>query len=309
MDLIGIARKYRNIRIAIILSFILILFMYAILVANHVYASQKNSKIISKYIKMVQTLKTSDDIANNKPEASQEANSQTENKTEKEQNQSVPFLTPNGIEALKQIYKAENKQVFLTFDDGPSKKVTIPILDLLKQQNIKASFFVLGSRVELYPDIVKRAYEEGHYIANHGYSHKYSQIYSSANSVLDEYNKTNQAVKNAIGNQEYNTNIFRFPGGSVGGNYHGIKSEAKQLLERKNIATVDWKALTGDTEGLRTETELLNRLKETTQNKTSIVILMHDAADKSYTYDALPKVIEYLKQEGYEFKNFYDVVK
>ena len=307
MDLIGIARKYRNIRIAIILSFILIIFMYTILAINHVYASQKNSQIISKYIKMVRTLKTSDDIANNKPEGSQEANSQTEN--EKGKNQSVPILTLNGIEALKQIYKAKNKQVFLTFDDGPSKKVTIPILDLLKQQNIKATFFVLGSRVELYPDIVKRAYEEGHYIANHGYSHKYSQIYSSANSVLDEYNKTNQAVKNAIGNQEYNTNIFRFPGGSVGGNYHDIKSEAKQLLERKNIATVDWNALTGDTEGLRTETELLNRLKETTQNKTSIVILMHDAADKSYTYDALPKVIEYLKQEGYEFKNFYDVVK
>lgn len=305
MDLIGIARKYRNIRIAIILSFILTIFMYTILAVNHVYASQKNSQIISKYIKMVQTLKTSDDIADNKLEESQEANSQTE----KEQNQSVPILTINGIEALKQIYKAENKQVFLTFDDGPSKKVTIPILDLLKQQNIKASFFVLGSRVELYPDIVKRAYEEGHYIANHGYSHKYSQIYSSANSVLDEYNKTNQAVKNAIGNQEYNTSIFRFPGGSVGGKYHDIKAEAKQLLEQKNIATVDWNALTGDTEGLRTETELLNRLKETTQNKTSIVILMHDAADKSYTYDALPKVIEYLKQEGYEFKNFYNVVK
>lgn len=302
MDLIGIARKYRNIRMAIILCFILMIFMYTILVVSHVYASQKNSQIISKYIKMVQTLKTSDDIADNKPEGSREANS-------KEQNQSVPILTTNGIEALKQIYKAENKQVFLTFDDGPSKKVTIPILDLLKQQNIKASFFVLGSRVELYPDIVKRAYEEGHYIANHGYSHKYSQIYSSANSVLDEYNKTNQAVKNAIGNQEYNTNIFRFPGGSVGGKYHDIKSEAKQLLEQNNIATVDWNALTGDTEGLRTETELLNRLKETTQNKTSVVILMHDAADKSYTYDALPKVIEYLKQEGYEFKNFYDVVK
>lgn len=305
MDLIGIARKYRNIRIAIILSFILMIFMYTILAVNHIYANQKNSQIISKYIKMVQTLKTSDDIANNKTEGSQEANSQTE----KGQNHSVPILTQNGIEALKQIYKAENKQVFLTFDDGPSKKVTILILDLLKQQNIKATFFVLGSRVELYPDIVKRAYEEGHYIANHGYSHKYSLIYSSANSVLDEYNKTNQAVKNAIGNHEYNTNIFRFPGGSVGGNYHNIKAEAKKLLEQNNIATVDWNALTGDTEGLRTETELLNRLKETTQNKTSVVILMHDAADKSYTYDALPKVIEYLKQEGYQFKNFYDVIK
>ena len=63
----------------------------------------------------------------------------------------------------------------MTFDDGPST-VTPDILDILKQENIKASFFVLGSRVEAMPGMVKRIYEEGHYIANHGYSHTYSAI-------------------------------------------------------------------------------------------------------------------------------------
>lgn len=284
MDLIYIARKYRNIRRVIILSFIIIVFIYTILALNYVYAHKKNAQIISDYLKIAEIIK------------------------EEEQKNQETLLTQEGIEKIKQIYKTETKQVFLTFDDGPSKKVTIPILNLLKEQEIKATFFVLGSRVELYPETVKRAYEEGHYIANHGYSHKYSQIYESASSVLDEYNKTNQAVKNAIGNQEYNTNIFRFPGGSVGGKYQNIKEEAKQLLEQNNIATVDWNALTGDTEGLKTEEELLSRLKETVQNKTSVVILMHDAGDKTYTYSALPEVIEYLKQEGYEFKNFYDII-
>lgn len=296
MDLIGIARKYRNIRTAIILSFIAIIFMYVMLIFNYIQTVYRRNAVIDQCIKIVETLKQDETI-------NQNVNNEQQNE------EKMPILTQEGIEALKQIYKQENKQVFLTFDDGPSKKVTIPILDLLKKENIKATFFVLGSRVELYPYIVKRAYEEGHYIANHGYTHKYSQIYSSAHSVLDEYNKTNEVVKKAIGSPKYNTNIFRFPGGTVGGKYHDIKAEAKQLLEQNNIATMDWNALTGDTEGRRTKEELLNRLKETTQEKTSIVILMHDAADKSYTYEALPEVIEYLRQQNYDFKNFYDLIK
>lgn len=292
MDLISIARKYKNIRRIILLSFIVITFVYAILAVSHVYANKRNEETIIEYIKIAEILKQEVEL----------------NRIEEQKNK-APILTQEGMEAFKSIYKTETKQVFLTFDDGPSKKVTIPILDLLREKNIKATFFVLGSRVELYPEIVKRAYDEGHYIANHGYSHKYSQIYHSASSVLDEYNKTNEAVKNAIKNQQYNTNIFRFPGGSVGSKYQQIKADAKELLRENNIATVDWNALTGDTEGLKKEEELFNRLKETCQNKTSVVILMHDSGDKSYTYTALPQIIEYLKQEGYEFKNFYDVIK
>ena len=95
------------------------------------------------------------------------------------------------------IYKSDTKRVFLTFDDGPSP-VTSKILDILKQENVKATFFILGSNVDSRKDVVKRMYEEGHYLANHGYSHTYSKIYSSPQSVLDEYNECNDKVKNAI---------------------------------------------------------------------------------------------------------------
>ena len=260
---------------------------------SHVQATKKNQEMLIKQMQISEEIKQK----------------QEQEEIIKQQEEINKYLlNAEQIETIKHIYKSEEKQVFLTFDDGPSKSVTIPILDLLKSENIKATFFVLGSRVDLYPGIVKRAYEEGHYIANHGYSHQYSQIYSSASSVLDEYNKTNQAVKNAIENQNYNTNIFRFPGGSSGGKYDELKSEAKVLLEQNNIASVDWNALTGDTEGLKTEEALLNRLKETTKNKNSIVVLMHDAADKEITYRVLPQVIDYLRQEGYVFKNFYDII-
>ena len=115
---------------------------------------------------------------------------------------------------MENIYNSEKKQAFLTFDDGPSV-VTPTILDVLKQENVKASFFVLGSNVQAMPETVKRIYEEGHYIANHGYSHVYSSIYSSPEAVLEEYNKCNDAVKNAINVPEYNSHLFRFPGGLI----------------------------------------------------------------------------------------------
>jgi len=65
----------------------------------------------------------------------------------------------------------------LTFDDGPTTSVTPKILDILKEENVKATFFVIGKSAEEHPEIVKRAYDEGHYIANHGYSHNYKSIY------------------------------------------------------------------------------------------------------------------------------------
>ncbi len=290
MDLICIKRRYRNIRRIIVFSFIITVLIYTFLIVNHVYAKKTMQTILEEDIVRISKIIKEQEIQ------------------KIEEKPKPKILNSQEIESLKHIYKSDEKRVFLTFDDGPSKKVTIPILDLLKQENIKANFFVLGSRVDLYPDIVKRQYEEGHYIANHGYSHTYSQIYESTASVLDEYNKTNQSVKNAIGNQIYNTNIFRFPGGSVGGKYHKIKAEAKSLLEQNNIASIDWNALNGDAEGLKTEQALLNRLKETTQNKNSVVILMHDAGDKTKTYNILPQVIQYLRQEGYEFKTFYDIL-
>lgn len=115
---------------------------------------------------------------------------------------------------MANIYNSEKKRAFLTFDDGPST-ITPTILDVLKQEKVKASFFVLGSYVQAKPETVKRIYEEGHFIGNHGYSHVYSSIYSSPEAVLDEYNRCNDAVKTAIGVPEYNSHLFRFPGGLI----------------------------------------------------------------------------------------------
>ena len=166
----------------------------------------------------------------------------------------------------------------------------------------------IGLRVKQNPEILKRAYEEGHYIANHGYSHVYGQIYLSSTSVLDEYNKTKEAVQNVLG-VDYDGHLFRFPGGSTGGKYKIIKKEAKDILSQNNIAYVDWNALSNDAAGAKTKEAIIENTKSTVGEKKSVVILMHDAGDKILTYEALPEIIAYLREKGYVFKNFYSVIK
>lgn len=221
----------------------------------------------------------------------------------------IPKLTEQGKENIKNIYNTDKKVAYLTFDDGPSNN-THQILDILKQNNIKATFFVLGSQVEIFPETTNRIYNEGHYIANHGYSHKYSEIYQSPEQVLNEFNQCNQIVAKTINVPEYNSHLFRFPGGSVGGKYAELKKQAITVLEQNNILHIDWNALTGDSEKVNpTEEYLMDNLQKTTEGKNSLVILMHDAQAKKITAETLPKVIEYLQQQGYSFESFYDIIK
>ncbi len=219
-----------------------------------------------------------------------------------------PVFTEATFDRMKNIYHSEEKVAYLTFDDGPSQTVTPLILDLLKQENIKATFFVLGSRVQKNPSLVKRAYEEGHFIANHGYSHNYASIYSSPQAVLDEYNQTQNAIKEALG-MDYDGHLFRFPGGFPGGKYKNIKAEAKELLAQNQICYIDWNALSQDAAGAKTKEALLQNVIDTVGSKNAVVILMHDAGDKILTYETLPDVIAYLRGQGYSFKNFYEIMK
>ena len=239
----------------------------------------------------------------------QEALIKEQEELERKRQEKLPKLTESGIENINHIYSSDTKRAFLTFDDGPSSN-TNQILDILSERGIKATFFVLGSNVEKNPELVKRMYDEGHFIANHGYSHVYKTIYQSPQAVLDEYNKCNQVVRDAIGEQEYNSHLFRFPGGLVGGKYADVKNQANDLLLQNDIVHVDWNALNGDSETISPTIEYeIQRIQETVGNKQSVVILMHDAQAKKVTVEALPTIIDYLKEQGYEFKNFYEIIK
>ena len=285
-----INKKKKILVILIIIALILI-----IIVARNIQIILKQNEQCEIYEKQVAKI--------------QEEEQKQKEEAERKRQEKLPKLTEVGVQNIEKIYTSETKRAFLTFDDGPTD-VTPRILDILKQENIKATFFVLGSNVKKKPELVKRMYDEGHFIANHGYSHVYSNIYSSPQAVLDEFNSCNEEVKKAIGENEYNSHLFRFPGGLAGGTYAEIKKQAKDLLMQNNIVNVDWNALNGDgeTNNLSIDFEI-QRLNETTENKNSIVVLMHDSPLKSVTADALPQIITNLRDKGYEFKNFYEIIK
>lgn len=216
--------------------------------------------------------------------------------------------TQSKLDNIKSLSQ-DKKVVYLTFDDGPSRTVTPHVLDILKQNDVKATFFVLGTMANYYPDIVKREYDEGHYIANHGYSHVYSKIYENREAFLSEIEATEEVIRKAINNENYKSHLFRFPGGAYGGKYNDIKQELKQALAENEYGYIDWNALTRDSEGKFTKEELIENAKKTCEGKNTVVLLMHDAGNKITTYEALNDIILYLKEQGYEFRTFYDVLK
>lgn len=211
------------------------------------------------------------------------------------------------IDKIKNLTNGKEKVAYLTFDDGPSL-VTSKILDILKAENVKASFFVIGKSVETRPEIVKRAYEEGHYIANHTYSHNNSILYKSSENFVDEIKKTDLAIGKAIGVEDYSSLVFRFPNGFMSPQYRNKKNEAAVILSQMNYAYIDWNCLNNDSVKKYTSIQLLNNLKKSSKNKGTLVILMHDTKDVSNSSLALEDSISYLKSEGYIFRNFYSFV-
>ena len=119
---------------------------------------------------------------------------------------------------IDSIYTSNEKVAYLTFDDGPTKVATTQILDILKKEDIKATFFVIGYRVKEFPNTVKRAYDEGHFIANHGYDHNNKKMYSSEENFKNEIEKTDDAIGKALGIDEYCSHVFRFPNGYMSSN-------------------------------------------------------------------------------------------
>ena len=217
-------------------------------------------------------------------------------------------LSDDIITKISDLTNGTEKIAFLTFDDGPNVSVTPKVLDILKDENVKASFFVIGKNVDSYPEIVKRAYDEGHFIANHGYDHNNSVLYKNSESFINEIKKTDLAIGNAIGVQDYCSHVFRFPNGFMSPNNKAKKKEAVNLLKGINYTYIDWNFLNNDSMKKYNNYQLLNNLKKTCKGKNTLVILMHDTKDVSNSSNVLKESIEYLKSEGYVFKNFYDIL-
>ena len=206
--------------------------------------------------------------------------------------------------------REDNKKIaYLTFDDGPSENVTPQILDILDKNDVKATFFVLGTAIEggeKQKELLRRMDEEGHAIGNHGYSHNYKILYPNgvvdASAFISDIKRTEEIINDTLGYEYYNK-VIRFPGGHASWNTNTVDS----ILEAEGYTYIDWNSLNGDAEGgYRSKEKLKEELYETVNsingNNDVLVILMHDTDEKLSTVEALDDSIKYLKSLGYEFR-------
>ena len=199
------------------------------------------------------------------------------------------------------------KVVFLTFDDGTSKTNTPEVLRILKENNIKATFFLTGSNIEnggeTAKDLVRQEFNSGHAIANHSYSHDFKLLYPGRNLDMEafkaDYEKNDKLLKSILG-ENFTTHVMRCPGG-----YMSWKNmdPLKDYLNENKIASIDWNALNADAEGPKKNAQqLVDFAIKTAQGKEMVVLLMHDTYGKEETVKALPSIIKYFKDNGYEFR-------
>ncbi len=203
-------------------------------------------------------------------------------------------VTVSGNDAVKQeatkeeVMEATHK-VYLTFDDGPSAN-TEAILDILDEYNVKATFFILGKEDEQSKERLRMIYERGHTIGMHSYSHVYSEIYGSLDNFKEDFWKIRQYVFDVVG---ADCVYYRFPGGSSNTAGNMNMQEAVDFLTEQGVEYYDWNVVSGDgsSRSLSKE-EIVKNCTETISNYKTSIVLLHDAASKKETVEALPEVIE-----------------
>lgn len=214
----------------------------------------------------------------------------------------IEFILFNGFSNLSEYNAApiENKKIiYLTFDDGPST-TTNKILDILKEKNVKATFFLIGKEIKDLEPTVKRIHNEGHSIGLHTYTHKIGYIYSSEENFIKEMIDCRNEINRVTGTSP---NIIRFPCGSR----KYLNPSYLDKLHSHNFKIYDWNVETSDgiNPKLSPDSQFRRAVKES-KNLSRITLLMHCGYPNKNTYKTLPKIIKYYKERGYEFKIITD---
>ena len=190
--------------------------------------------------------------------------------------------------------------ICLTFDDGPSS-VTPEVLDVLKENNIKATFFILDYS-EQSKSMIQRIIDEGHTLAIHGMSHDYSKIYASAEATLENFTSLQKKIKKDF---NYDVKYVRFPGGAsntISRNYcEGVMTEAVKKVQEESLEYYDWNVDVDDAGSARTPSEIYNNFVDGILPGVENIVLMHEGEGHMPTAKALQEIINYAKENGYVF--------
>lgn len=185
------------------------------------------------------------------------------------------------------------KTVFLTFDDGPSA-LTGKVLDILKKNDIRATFFVLGEQVKRYPELLQRIHEEGHAIGNHSYDHHYTELYSGFPAFWNQIKRTEEEVYAITG---FRPQLVRAPGGTAG----HFDDTYFRLMKLGGYVVTDWNVDSGDSKRRGVPASEIVKGAETPVKSDRVVLLMHDGSGHDESVKALPQIIAYYKNKGYQF--------
>lgn len=308
-------KKYKNIIMNIMMFLVLSLFIFNG-VLNRAYADDYNINKIDKNILENSSLIQEGNIYQKTNSSNQISEGE---ESDYPKNENIVGVNSEGkkysYDALKICEKLKNgdysnngeKIVFLTFDDGTSTTVTPQVLQILDKYNVKATFFLVGKNIEdggnEAKELVKKEFNSGHAIGNHSYSHNYNILYPDRHLNLDsfksDYDKNSELLKSILGD-DFSTRVLRCPGGYM--SWKGM-GELDGYLNDNNMTYIDWNALSGDAEGKKKNAdELAQHAIETSKDKEIVVLLMHDTYGKEETVKSLPKIIEYFKNNGFEFK-------
>ena len=242
----------------------------------------------------------------NQGENSVNQNNNVENQTGNNttQNTTIQNNTTQNNTGNSDQKKSNNGVIWLTFDDGPSAKLTPKVLDILKKENVKATFFVINYSASNEP-IIKRIVAEGHTIGIHGYSHEYSKIYKSKETFMSNIYTLQDKIYKSTGVKSM---YIRFPGGSsntVSRKYcKGIMTELTKEVLAKGFKYFDWNISSGDAGGAKNAKAVYKNVTKSLSKKRGNLVLCHDIHQK--TLEALPDIIKYAKKEGYTFARIDD---
>jgi peptidoglycan/xylan/chitin deacetylase (PgdA/CDA1 family) len=195
----------------------------------------------------------------------------------------------------------ERPTVYLTFDDGPSK-LTPQVLDILKEEGVKATFFELGDEVKEFPDAAKRVVKEGHALGNHSYDHVYSSLYGSFDEFWRQVQATDNLFAATVG---FRPRLLRAPGGTAG-NFDAFYF---YLLDQAGYTVFDWTIDSGDSKRANVPArEIVDTVKQGPFTH-EVTVLMHDGSGHAETVKALPEIIKLFKDKGYAFASLSERVK
>ncbi|OAS82470.1 MULTISPECIES: glycosyltransferase [Metabacillus] len=213
------------------------------------------------------------------------------------------YLSIPRASEIERLSKPSDKEIVLTFDDGPDPKYTKEILKILKEYQIKSTFFLVGKHAKLNPDVVEQIYKEGHEIGNHTYSHSNMNKVSNTQFKL-ELNTTERIIQ---GITERSPLLYRPPFGEYhytdNGDNQNIYGEST-FQQMKDINQMGYITVNYDIDSKDWKTNNSNEIVDTVLKHASTgdIILLHDGGgDRTATVQALPEIIEKLQSKGYKF--------